>query len=203
MFILSFTIIVIILLINKKRFKTLIGLALCAFLTGAAFTVINSSGENVLVSSFQSSYKDVTNEEGSWKARMRLIRSNLEIIKKYPFIGNGGLQIRDAKGSGSPELNEAAYGGDLGYIHAVKFLGIPGLIWIITLVIIYYSILLNTLKNPNVDIVMAKFSGCLFTLVLIAAITMNFFQDPPRILILCLAMATLITSVDNEKDEHV
>lgn len=203
MYILSLSIIVVILLVNKRRFKTLAGLSVCSLIVGALFTVLNTSGENIVLSSFQSAYEDVKNEEGTWRSRMDLIRYNLEIIKEHPYLGNGGLQIRAAKESGSLELQDAAYGGDLGYIHVIKFLGIPGLIWMVSLIIVYYSNLVVILKNPNVDIVMAKFSGYLFTLILIAAITMNFFQDPTRLLFLCLAMAILVNAVETDSEQYV
>jgi hypothetical protein len=47
---------------------------------------------------------------------------------------------------------------------------------------------------------MAKFSGYLFTLILIAEITINFFMDPWRILILCLVMAILLNSANDERE---
>ncbi len=198
MYILALSITVIILLINKRRFKVLAGLTFCFFITGTIFTTINNSNENIIVNSIQSTYKDVSNEEGSWRSRMRFIRYNIESIKEHPYIGNGGLLIR--KDKASTDLHAAAYGSDLGYIHVIKFLGIPGLIWMVALISVYYSILIKNLKKPNVDIVMAKFSGYLFTLILIAEITINFFMDPWRILILCLVMAILLNSANDERE---
>lgn len=190
--IISLSITIIIVLIAKRKFKVFGTLAFVIILSGI---IMNVTMENsILVNPFSSAYEETRQDTGTWGARQKQIELDWEIIKEHPFVGNGGMVLRQGSVTVSQGVAFAGYGGDLGYMHFIKFFGAAGLIWLIIFILVFYVNLKKSRRDPETDKVMADFAGYMFIYMLIAEVTLDFFRDPQGILLLCMTLSILLNS---------
>ena len=188
--IIAITITLVIILITQKKYKLFAGLS---FLIVFFFILIGLSKYNNIISNlFTTAYQDVTQKTGTWEARLIQIREGWKILKKHPFIGSGGLVIRQTKeGKVTNEMMWANAGADLGYTSWIKYFGVPGILWMISFIGFFYWKLNKILATTGTDKLMAGFAGYMFTYIIIAEITLDSFYRPHGIIKLCLTLSFL------------
>jgi len=191
--IIALTITVFLMLIIKKKYKLLVGLTCIVILVSALFAT--TLGQNILFNQFGLAHKEYTEKSGNWGARVKQAEFAWEIIKQHPFTGSGGLLIRDVpKERATGEMRWIAAGADLGYINWIKYFGLPGILWMMFFIVIFYKKLWTLLQKSTTDMVMANFAGFMFTYILIAEVTLDSFYRPSGILLLCVTLAMLLNS---------
>jgi hypothetical protein len=193
--IIALTAAVVLLLFNHRRFKLLGGMVVLIAIVTAPLSLIME--KNIILDLFGQAYEDMAENTGTWRARKLQIEDDWEVFKEHPYFGNGGIVLRLGGETGVRKTGEvvfAAYGADLGYMHWLKFFGITGVVWMVLFIAMFYSRLVRIMKYPDTDKVMAKFSGYLFTYMVIAEVTLDFFTGPSGILMMCMTVAIMLNS---------
>lgn len=181
-----FTFILFLMLVLKKRTK----LAVTAVIVFVVFLSTSSLilRRNVPLSLFQQTYTDIRYSEGTVRGRLEQVEQSLAIFKNTMWFGSGAITLRDASNSG---LAAVAFDSDLGYIHWLKFFGIPGIFLFISMAFVFYRSLLRCLLRSNASPLLS-FAGFHMTFILIAAVTQNYFTSTRKIPLLCLTWASLV-----------
>lgn len=189
----ALTITVFLMLFIRKKYKLLVGLTFVVISFSALFNI--TIGQNILYNQFGSAYKEYTEKSGNWGARVEQAEFAWKIIKQHPLTGSGGLVIRDAPGERpTEEMRWLAAGADLGYMNWIKYFGLPGILWMMFFIAIFFKKLRAILQNPLTDRVMVNFAGYMFIYILIAEVTLDSFYRPTGILLLCVTLAMLLNS---------
>ena len=191
--VIALTITVFLMLFSRKKYKLLVALTCVVITFSALFST--SVGQNILFNQFGLAYKEYTEKSGNWGARLEQIKFDRKVIKRHPFLGSGGLVIRDVPNERlKRQMRWIGYGADLGYVNFIKYFGLLGVLWMLFFIVTFYKKLWTLLQNPRTDRVMAYFAGFMFTYILIAEVTLDSFYRPSRILLLCLTLSILLNS---------
>lgn len=191
--IIALTITILLMLIIKKKYKLLVGLTFVVISVSTLFAIIIE--QNIFSNQFGLAYKEFTEKSGNWGARVEQIKFAWEVIKQHPLTGSGGLVIRDVPNErATEEMRWLGAGADLGYINWIKYFGLPGILWMMFFIAIFFKKLWTLLQKTTTDRVMANFAGFMFTYILIAEVTLDSFYRPSGILLLCVTLAMLLNS---------
>lgn len=173
----------------EKRFKMLAGAAAAMLLVGAGLGLM--AERNLLLTTFESAYEDVSEGEGTWRGRMITIQNAWETFLEHPVMGSGARFIRQADSSKvTSEMLEDAYQGDLGYAHWLKNFGLVGVAWLLALA--YYAgkqAIRNRRIHPDSEEM--KFGEYQLVHIAISFVTINYLVNPEGIIFVCLALALL------------
>jgi hypothetical protein len=190
---LSATAVMVGILILKARVKTL----LFAISTGLiAIVVIDIyMEENILLSAFTTSVEDVTEVSGSWEARDRMLKEDIEHFFEHPWFGGGTASLRQTPNSAfdTGEFASLAAADDLGYSRWLKSFGLAGVFWLLALCYFFFTRVRRAdrlVQSKDRDIVLLVSSY--FAYVLMSFITLNHFMLSARVLIVVLCAAILI-----------
>ena len=186
---------VIIVLLAHRRFKVLAGILLVFAFCSLLLNFILP--ENFLLSSFTSGFQETTTEHGvvrppAWEGRLAQMKDSWEAIKEDFLFGNGAVVLKEIR---SKETYMEAYASDVGYLHFFKFFGLVGFLWLATLIFSFYTKYWKSLRTQHVDREMLHFLGAIFTYIVIAEVTLDFFMHAHRNVILCLILAMFLTSI--------
>jgi hypothetical protein len=182
-------------LASSRRFGLLVALSVIVSL-GITVNELRDN-ESVVMDVYKSSYDDMSEGEGTWKARLEMMKRDMEFFSMHPVAGSGASAIRlrpalekSRKGRILIDLSKM---DDLGYTRWIKSFGIVGIVWFgcffYTLFIRGFKVLS---KVDGESRVFAVFCLCYIGYVLISFVTLNHLTFPNRILPLCLVTAILV-----------
>ncbi len=184
------------LLIHQRKVKTVIsGAVLIVLLVGVVDVV---SEKNFILDPFTNAYEEMSEGKGTWAARMQQLETDIAIFLKNPVVGGGTYAIRlNLEGKTSMQLRkltELHENADLGYTHWLKAYGIVGAIWLIGLYITMGGYIKHIMLGSIDEGLrpMALMSSGYMLFVMISFITDPHFIWPDRILLICLALATMV-----------
>lgn len=186
--------VVALMLLAHRRFKTLI--SFCFILLALVSILTLGAEKNLLLNAFETTYTELTQGGGSWKARVYQVETSWDVVRENFWTGSGGLVIRGTpQGWGS--LRNVAYAADLGYWVWLKFFGFPGMVLLSLIIFGFYRrVLKATPRGEESQIVL--FASYHFTCILISMVTLAYFTSPPGIVMLCLTWAVLVNATQNE-----
>ena len=201
MHILVTLLVIILMLVQKRRFGVLaVGAFALVAISGAMTT---PTGDNLLFSTFQQAYDSVVypekvsrandGEKSTWASRMEQIERAEHLVSEHFLTGSGGMVLRETEeGAWSREKQDARRGMDLGYFVWVKFYGLPGVL-LMTLLTLYLGVscfrLISRSDTPNRYIVF--FVAYEYLVIMISMVTIGYFTLIHAINTLCICLAVL------------
>ena len=196
---------IIITLILKRKYGVLAAIATTFICFMITISVVGKT--NHIANLFESSYKDVTEESGTWGSRVNQLDDAWQTFIENPIIGSGSIAIRmlpdEAKSKEEMEMAMRAYKADLGYASWVKSYGTVGIVMLVYIgfSIIKYIKKLKITQNEDFN-VLKIFLTMYFIFVAISFITINHLMYPPGIVLFCLA-AAILTRLSVSQDKQV
>lgn len=161
-------------------------------------------GDNLFLSPVSTTVKDISEEEGTWSARLEQLETDLEEFLKYPVIGSGLAALRIKSGEANVRklkiLKEKARQADMGYSHWLKTFGIVGVIWLILFFYYFGSIAKKAIQEcTGTDQMIALLGSSYLGYMMISFITLNHLMFPFRIVIVSLVSAMLVRIIWNHR----
>lgn len=187
--------------IIRRKFVHVVGIFFLA-LVGTLYLAVTEK-ESQWMTLLTSSYSDIAEGSGSWRARQVQIKYAMEEFFRNPLIGSGSVALRpeyadtDLSAIGVAVLVQKA---DLGYVHFLKSYGAIGIIWLFAfcVILLLKSHRLFNSRNSQIRL-MGLFSLAYIFYVIITAITINHFMHVDGIILLMLLAALLVRVSENEK----
>lgn len=177
-------------LIKGKQFKLIAGIG-ALFVTAsiiASYTMEN----NIFLDVFMSAFEDAAEVSGTAEDRAHMLALDLAVFEEYPIMGSGlsAVRVNDDNESRFLDLTRKM---DLGYSHWLKFYGITGMVW---LAILYLTLYLYYRKlaivTPAGYEVLPMFCSSYLIYLVVAFVSLNYFQFPDGVLTICLLCAILV-----------
>jgi hypothetical protein len=176
-----------IMLIERRKFKLFIGLGISVLLLIGFTSIILH--ENILFDLLGSAYTELAGTEGKWGARVEQFEGSWYVFAENFLTGSGGLAIRH----GWLEFRDESWAADLGYWVWLKFYGVPGIILLVLLIVVFTRKSLDAMRKlpPGKEYDLVYFSFYYFIAILISLVTLTYLTNESRIVMLCLNWAIL------------
>lgn len=182
-------------------------LVLMMFVTAAVIsgvTLFEKAANNIMLSPIALTVRDVTEQRGTWGARLEQIEIDWREFLEHPIVGSGLSAVRIKKNqrnlSKYSVLKAKAQKADLGYTHWLKFFGIVGVVWLIAFFYNSWSILRIAIQDcSGKEQMIALLASSYLGYVAISFITLNHFMFPCRIVLLSLVAAAVVRLRWNKK----
>ena len=204
--IVAVSIVILIYLILRKKIGQLFITFFIMLLVIAVLYQYNIK-ENIIINAYRSTFETVFGGYEAWEGRAEQITTDINEIKKHPWIGSGNVTLRLIPGIQSGVKQKKTIAGiarktDLGYLHWVKAYGLFGTIWLGYLVYLLFSTGLRLIKKvTGIHKTMVVFCICYLVYVMISFVTLNHFMQYYRIPFICLISALLVRIEYNNEQQ--
>ena len=202
--IVAISIVILIYLILRKKIGQLF---IMLFIMIIVIAVLNQHmKENIIINAYKSTFETVFGEHEAWEGRAEQITTDINEIKKHPWIGSGNVTLRLIPGIQSRgeqrKIAGIARKTDLGYLHWVKAYGLFGIIWLVYLFYLLFFTGLRLIKKvTGIRKTIVVFSLSYLAYVMISFVTLNHFMQYYRIPFICLISALLVRIEYNNKQQ--
>lgn len=185
----------------RRKFVHVVGIFFLVFV-GTLYLVATQK-ENQWVNLLTSSYSDISEGSGSWRARQLQIEYAMEEFYRNPLTGSGGVALRPEyadTGLSAIAVVMLVQKADLGYVHFLKSYGVIGAIWLFAFFVILLLKSHRLFRSSDFQIrLMGLFGLAYIFYVIVTAITINHFMHVDGIVLLML-LAALLTRVRENQE---
>ena len=174
-----------------KKYKLLAGVIITAMI---CISILSLSLEtNPLTNNFKSAVTDVIDTSGTWKGRAEQVKQSWQVFKDNMWTGSGAsaLRVSITEGRQRQFVHQQHYGADLGYMHLLKFYGIPFILWFLFLIILVFRYGKKILQmDPDFRaIALCRYSIMYFVYFFISMITMDHIRIHCRTVMFAISLA--------------
>ncbi len=197
--ILVVTLVLMSFLIHQKKFKQILVISLFFAIIIGIFSVL--VGSDIFWQNVQSAIEDIIHGQGTWAPRIEQMRVSWELFKKHPWTGAAAF-LRIVEGVPREKVGMIIAKTDIGYLAWLKCYGIPGMIWLLSLIGVFYWQNFKLLKSlPSKYLGYVYFNILYFSFVVISFLTLNHFMKPYGIIWVCFVLANTVvfSSIKEER----
>lgn len=197
--ILAVTLVLMSFLLHQRKFKQVLVISLFFAITIGIFSIL--VGSDIFWQNVQSAIEDIIHGQGTWAPRVEQMRVSWELFKKYPWTGAAAF-LRIVEGVPREKVEMIIASTDIGYMAWLKCYGIPGIIWLLSLIGVFYWKNFKLLKVlPPKYLSYVYFNILYFSFVIISFLTLNHFMKPYGIILVCFVLSNtvVLSSIKKER----